>query len=84
MPIILISKPDFDNGIDSNILRRDVIKKTYMNAVNSSDTNVYYIDGQSLFNGERRDCCTVDGCHPNDLGFYRMAEVIGNTIKKLL
>lgn len=26
---------------------------------------------------------TVDGCHPNDLGFYRMAEKIGNVIEKI-
>lgn len=84
LPIILISKPDFDNGYETNIIRRDVIYKTFINAINNEDKNIYYIDGQRLFQNEGRDCCTVDGCHPNDLGFYRMAETIGYIIKNIL
>lgn len=30
------------------------------------------------------DACTVDGKHPNDLGFHRMASVIGSVIGTLL
>lgn len=81
LPIILISKPDFYNGLQSSILRRNVIHNTYINAINSGDKNVYYIDGEWLFKDEGRDSCTVDGCHPNDLGFYRMAQAIGYIIK---
>lgn len=84
LPIILISKPDFENGLTANILRRDVVYNTYINGIKNGDKNLYYIDGKSLFQGEGRDCCTVDGCHPNDLGFYRMADIIGNVIKGIL
>ncbi len=45
---------------------------------------MYFIDGETLFEGEWRDSCTVDGVHPNDLGFSRMATVIGNMVGKLL
>ena len=31
-----------------------------------------FLDGELLFGAEERDACTVDGCHPNDLGFNRM------------
>jgi hypothetical protein len=84
LPIILISKPDFDSDEEPSNLRRNVVYTTFMNAINNGDKNVYFIDGQGLFNGEGKDGCTVDGCHPNDLGFFRMAKTIGFTIKKIL
>lgn len=84
LPIVFVSKPDFENGRHSNILRRDVIYDTYILAYKAGDRNVYFIDGQSLFGGEDRDCCTVDSCHPNDLGFYRMAKVVGGVLKDIL
>jgi lysophospholipase L1-like esterase len=37
-----------------------------------------------LFGGENRDCCTADGCHPNDAGFLRMAEVVYPVLKNIL
>lgn len=84
LPIILISRPDFDKDEQNSILRRDIIYNTFINAVKHGDKNVYYIDGQTLFKGEGRDGCTVDGCHPNDLGFYRISETIGYHIKNIL
>ena len=84
LPIIFVSKPDFDSDAPANIQRRNVIYSTYINAINSEDKNVFYIDGQSLFKDEGRDSCTVDGCHPNDLGFMRMAETIGHMVKKVI
>jgi hypothetical protein len=32
---------------------------------------VYFVDGASIVAGDESDGCTVDGCHPTDLGFYR-------------
>lgn len=83
-PIIMISKPDFDsaNGVDRR--RRAIIMETYLNALKRQDENVYFIDGETLFGLENRDCCTVDGCHPNDLGFERMATAIGRVLEKIL
>ena len=84
LPIIFISKPDFDSFMSENILRRDIIYSTYMKAIKNGDEHVFFIDGQSLFKDDNRDCCTVDGCHPNDAGFLRMAEIIGYTVHKAL
>ncbi len=84
LPIILVSRPDFDKNLSDSIKRRDIIYTTYMNAIRNGDKNVYFIDGQHLFKDENRDCCTVDGCHPNDAGFLRMAEVIGHTVGQIL
>ena len=42
------------------------------------------MDGQNLFRQKNRDICTVDGSHPNDLGFADMAEVIGGMLINIL
>jgi hypothetical protein len=28
--------------------------------------------------------CTVDGCHPNDLGFALMADAVSETLRRIL
>lgn len=50
----------------------------------NGDKNVYFIDGYSLFPDVARHDCTVDGCHPNDLGMYFMAERIGGVIASIM
>ena len=81
-PIILISKPDLNPEVDAP--RRAVIYDTYKRAKKQGDKKIWFIDGEKLFGKHNRDACTVDGCHPNDLGFYRMAETICPTLKKAL
>ena len=85
-PIILISAPVAnDDNLGFNApKRRDIIKSTYLKAKKSGDKNVYFINGKTLFGKKDREACTVDGCHPNDLGFYRMAENIYPVLKKAL
>ncbi len=87
LPYIMISRPGYHRYAHSYadaVQRRDIVYKSYITAINSGDKNVYFIDGERLFGGECRDACTSDGVHPNDLGFYRMADVIGSVIKPLL
>ncbi|MPM72528.1 hypothetical protein SDC9_119504 [bioreactor metagenome] len=84
LPIIMVSKPDTDRAPQESKKRRDVIYASYQKALDNHDENVYFIDGSTLFGTDCRDSCTVDGCHPNDLGFYRMACVIGEKIKEIL
>ena len=51
----------------------------------AGDTNVYLVDCYGCFgedvNGE---CGTVDDCHPDSLGFLRMAERVYPVLNKLL
>ena len=56
----------------------------YVIEKDKGDKNVYFIGGEDLFAGECWDSCTVDGTHPNDLGFYRMAMRIEKTLKIIL
>ena len=83
IPYIMVSRPDTLMS-ESFIERRDVIIDTFRRARELGDTNVYYIDGEGLFRGPYEDCCTVDGCHPNDLGMMKMAEGIGRVLERAL
>ncbi len=83
MPILMMSKPDFEND-DHAAQRRDIIRKTYENAKARGDQNVWFIDGETFFGTEDRELCTVDRCHPNDLGFYRMAKTIRPVLEDML
>ncbi len=82
LPIIFVSRPNTDHDASAKE-RLEVIEKTYFNA-KSRGEKVELINGATLFQGEGREDCTVDGVHPNDVGFERMAKVIAPVISKYL
>jgi hypothetical protein len=83
LPVIMMNRCDYyDNVTCRN--RRDIVRKTYENAIASGDKKVWFIDGESLFEGDLRDACTVDACHPNDLGFFRMYAKVLPVLKDAL
>ena len=82
VPIVFMSVPCFD-GFPQVAARREVLKETYSKARENGDKNVYFIDGETLFGPRDREICTVEGIHPNDLGFYRMAEKIYETFGQI-
>lgn len=82
LPIVILSRPDYDAHSDSAAKRRQVIYNTYTNAKAAGDNRVFFIDGETLFGTDNRESCTIDGCHPNDLGFMRMAKVIYPVLKE--
>lgn len=84
LPIALISKPDFDIDPEGNAARRAVIRRTYEHALAAGDARVRFIDGETLFGTTERRDCLVDGTHPNDLGFRRMADTITPVLRELL
>lgn len=82
LPVIMMSKPDFDYG--EGIARREVIRTTYDHALAAGDRNVYFLDGETFYGNLDREVCTVDTCHPNDLGMYRMARAVYPVLKRAL
>ena len=84
IPYIMISKPDFFHEPEINDRRRAVIFESFLRAKKAGDRKVYFIDGETLFEGEHALSCTSDGCHPNDLGFYRMSKKIGAVLAEAL
>lgn len=90
LPIIIVTAPNVLLKGDEKFsygrftARREIIRETFEHAVAAGDKNVYFIDGGELFEGEEWDACSVDGTHPNDLGFYRMAMRIGRDVEGVL
>ena len=84
VPYLMLSRPDYLANVQDSIARRQVVIDTYHYAVAKGDRNVYYIDGSAIFRGPFEDCCTVDGTHPNDLGFAKMAEAVYAVLARAL
>jgi len=90
VPYIMVGRPDTYRetpdfpSIKDMSENRAIMVETYNYAVANGDDKVYYIDGESLWSGPFSDSCTVDGVHPNDLGFAYMAEAVLATLKRII
>lgn len=80
LPIIMVSAPTLTGGMWT--VRREHIKSNYEKGKAAGDKNLYFVDGYEIFEGNYD--CTVDGCHPTDLGFYFMAKHIGEAVATAL
>jgi hypothetical protein len=83
-PIILISGVNISFSNHDKIERRQIVLDTYNYAVQNGDENVSFIDGHTMFGGREGNIFTVDGVHPNDAGFFRMANIIGRDVEVML
>jgi len=84
LPVIMMSRPKA-NYNEEEKQRREIIFNTYKRAKDSGDENVYFLDGEAFFGSDDdKYLCSTDGTHPNDLGFYRMAQLIEPILKKIL
>lgn len=82
LPIIMMSMPN--RHLDQWRQERfDVIVKSFNNAIAAGDKNVYFIPGPELMKYADNNG-SVDNSHPNDLGFYSMARVLGDLIEEIL
>lgn len=82
LPILILSRPEY--VLKGNaLLSKEIIEKTYLDAKAGGDKNVYFLDGPTLMKFAEFDG-TVDGCHPNDLGFYSMAKAVTEVLKAIL
>ncbi len=78
-PIIFVSAPCIPGNKRHG--RKQIIFDTYKYASENGDKNVYFVEGDKIYDERYSNVYTVDGTHPNDAGFLRMAEVIGRKIK---
>lgn len=82
LPIVFVTMPD--KRRPQLLERRALIRKNYETLKNAGDKNVYFIDGSVFFNGVEGDICTSDATHPNDFGFFRMAQVMEPILRGIL
>ena len=83
LPIVMMSCPNYDRIGHNAAERRDIIAASYEKALACGDKNVYFVDGREHFATFNADECTVDGTHPNDLGFARMADALSTVLEKI-
>ncbi|MBN2643068.1 MAG: SGNH/GDSL hydrolase family protein [Victivallales bacterium] len=79
LPIIIVSK--------SYDAKEKISRATYDYAIANGDKNILFFDGMKFFDESEcpdADACTVDGVHPNDLGFYRMYKALLPVLEKAL
>jgi hypothetical protein len=77
----VVQAPDFSGHAAKNAHLRAEFKRL----VNAGVRDLHYVKGDRLLGDPQRDNVgTVDGTHPTDVGFMRMAAVIGKTVAKLL
>lgn len=87
-PIILVQsifreQGNFDLEVRERVKKQnEEITNAFNRLKNSGIKDIYLITSEKLL-GDDHDAST-DGIHPNDLGFYRMAEQLGPQITKIL
>ena len=84
LPILIISRPDYDRDPALAEACFAIIKQTYDNALAAGDKHVRLINGRTFFGDTDRELCTVDGSHPMDLGFLRMADAVTPILTSML
>ena len=82
LPIVMMNRPQFYLCEDGQ-RRLAIMKKTYRNAINNGDKNVYCIDNMALTALCGNDG-TVDNVHPTDFGFASMANAVCEVLKTIL
>ena len=84
IPYIMISRPT--NDVDGEYVAKkfQVMMDSYNKAIENGDKNVFYIDGREFYKGLNFIDCSYDLLHPNDIGFHKMSQIIGDMIEKVL
>lgn len=88
VPILLVEDRSYANSHliastkDRNATSRKAYKEAYENLKKAGVSQLYYLPGDDLI-GDDTDG-TVDNSHPNDLGFYRQAQVMKKALAPIL
>ena len=89
VPVLVVSRivysTDFTHA--ESLRAREQAREMQMhlvkNARDGGDAHLHFLDGSTVL-GDDADECTVDGVHPTDLGFLRMAQGMAPAIRKIL
>lgn len=76
LPIIGMSRVNFRHFPEESRQRRAAIRQVYDRAQAAGDRRAWFIDGDTIFDEREWDSCMTGKCHPNDLGFMRMAQAL--------
>ena len=74
--------PDTQGNVNFVNKKQDELRKAFETLKKSGITQLYYQEGKDLIGLDQEG--TGDGSHPNDLGMFRIAEILFPTIKEIL
>ncbi|MEG2653843.1 MAG: SGNH/GDSL hydrolase family protein, partial [Ruthenibacterium sp.] len=89
IPILVLSMPKVSSLMYSEKergqmeKRRAFMQKNIADRTQKGDDRLFFLSGETLLGDDWHEC-TVDGMHPNDLGFYRIAQALAKPIVALL
>lgn len=79
------SEPFQKPGSNGRATKNLRLREAYGRLLKAGVKGLHYVKGGMLLGDvERENLGTVDGVHPTDLGFFRMAKLIGRTVGKLV
>jgi hypothetical protein len=86
-PIVLVENITYQNAEfvssrDSYVAKNVALRETYQRLIDGGIKNLHYLRGDDLLGHDGE--ATVDGTHPTDLGFVRMAEAMYPVLSRLL
>lgn len=83
--IMMVDKPCTIYSRSNYEARSAIMRASYEETIRRGDDLVGYLDGADFFgSGVEHDACVVDSDHPNDLGFWHMAQNLYEPLKTLL
>lgn len=82
-PVLMLSRPYGKMSADVKA-RQDVVRATYENAKARGDENVWLVLGSEYFPEGLASDFSVDGTHPNDLGFKLMADAMKPALTEMI
>ena len=90
VPIVAISRIRFAGELvdPANLRGRDTQRELQRGVVEDmkshGDERAFFVDGGTLLGDDNFEECTVDGVHPTDLGYMRMADALEPVLKRVL
>lgn len=87
-PLVLVENVTYTNSSFVAARRdkvtgvNDILRKLYEKMKTAGDKHVFYVPTTKLFGSDGED--TVDGTHPTDIGFLRMAENMAPILQQAL
>jgi len=85
-PVILVEEASFQYAFihqtDAAVAKNKVLAKLYKDLARDWNGRLFYVKGNTLMGKDGEP--TVDGVHPNDIGFQRMADALAPVIKRVI
>jgi lysophospholipase L1-like esterase len=87
-PIILVENLIYPDALFEEVKRgkyqekNAALKRTFQNLIKSGVKRLYYVSADNLIGADGE--ATVDGVHPTDLGFIRIADALEPVLKKAI